>query len=231
MYDDLDAWQIVAIILGCMFVVLLIIFCAAPVKRSMKIETVNWQWEVKVYQYESVPYEVDSEKRGITYSDQDVAVSHMDEVKAQMVPADAYAVNVTIKRDTDKKKTGENADGNATYTYYDYYHYIFNYRLNQWNYFNSVYASGTDAEPHEPERHFPTHDASEGLVELGTKRCSPGHEEKYSVTGIVKDKKQTFDISVSDWQRLHDAGIKEIWFEKGRFDDHIDRIAFEKGEL
>ena len=53
----------------------------------------------------------------------------------------------------------------------------------------------------------------------------------HCVTGTVKDKKQTFDISKEDWQRLHDAGIKEIWFEKGRFDDHIDKIAFEKGEL
>ena len=228
--DD-DALQLIALAWAILFALIAIIFCAMPATGSIQIETVNWQWEVKVYQYESVPYEVDSEKRDITYSDKDVAASHMDEAKAQMVPADAYDVNVTIKRDTDRKKTGEDADGNATYRYYDYYHYIFTYRLNQWNYFNSVFASGIDAEPHEPERPYPTHDAAEGPVELGTKRCSPGHEEKYTVSGMVKNKKQTFDISQADWQRLHDAGIKEIWVKKGRFDDHIDKIAFEKGEL
>lgn len=227
--DD-DALQLIAIIGVILFTIIAIIFCASPTTGSMKIETVNWQWEVKIYQYESVPYEVDSEKRDITYSDLRDAEAHMDETKAQMVPADAYDVNVTIKRDTDRKKTGEDADGNATYKYYDYYHYIFTYRLNQWNYFNSVYASGTDTEPHEPER--PYKEANEiPDWTVGMFSCGLTHEEKYTVSGTVKNKKQTFDISKADWQRLHDAGIKEIWFKKGRFDDHIDKIAFEKGEL
>lgn len=227
--DD-DALQLIAIIVVITFVIIAIIFCAIPVTGSMKIETVNWQWEVKVYQYESVPYEVDSEKRGITYSDLRDAEAWLDEAKSQLVPADAYDVNVVIKRDTDRKKTGEDEDGNAIYRYYDYYHYIFTYRLNQWNYFNSVYASGTDAEPHEPER--PYKEANEiPDWTVGMFSCGLTHEEKYTVSGTVKNKKQTFDISQADWQRLHDAGIKEIWFKKGRFDDHIDKIAFEKGEL
>ena len=229
MHMDDDTFQVVAVIGICLFVVLIIIYCVSPSKGSMQIETVNWQWEVKVYQYVSVPQEIDSRKYSYKYDNRSSAEADMDRVKNSVIPAEAYDITVTVKKDTDRIKIGE-IDGDPVYTYDDYYYYIFSYRVNSWDYFSSVYASGTDDQPYEPKR--PYKEANEiPDWTVGMFSCGLNHDEKYTVTGTSDGKSKTFDISKEDWQRIHNTGVKEIWYKKGKFDDHIDKVAFEKGDL
>ena len=226
---DEDLRNRLFILAGILTIIFGIVWLVTPVTDSMHIETVDWQWEVKVYQYVSVPQELDSRNRGYKFDHRSEAESEMDSVKNALIPAEAYDVNVTIKKDSDRRKIGE-IDGEPVYTYDDYYYYSFSYRVNRWEYFNSLYASGTDDKPYEPER--PYKEANEiPDWTVGIFSCGLNHEEKYTVTGTSDSKQETFDISKEDWQRIHNTGVKEIWYKKGKFDDHIDKIAFEKGDL
>ena len=218
------------IVIAVFIVILGIVWCIIPVKDSMVIESVMWSWKVDVFQYQSCPESVSSLNKGGKFGSRHRAESKIDETRDKLVPSDAYDISHTIKSGSDRRKIGEDADGNAIYTYDTYYYLVFSYRVNRWQPFNSLYANGIDDNPHEPERPYPiTGDISN--PEVGMYSCSAGHTEYYSVNGVTDGEKKTFTISQADWKRLHDTNAKEIWFRHGRFSDEIRDMCFEKEDL
>lgn len=218
------------IVAGILAFIFFLAWCLIPVEDSMTIETIEWQWKVDVLQYQSCPETVNSLNKGGKFGSRRRAVTHTDETREKLVPSDAYDITTSIREGTDRRKIGEDADGNALYTYDTYYYLVFSYRVDRWMPFNSIYASGYDDKPHEPDRPYPlTNDITEPKV--GMYSCVSGHTEYYHVNGVTDGKKKAFTISQADWKRLHDTNVKEIWFRHGRFDDEIQDMCFEKEDL
>lgn len=229
MYND-DAWATIKVLLATFGSVgALIAFFAVPKHESMKIESVKWDWSVQTVKYIAKGKELDSRKKGFEYRHREDAEEGMDFAKERILPKDAYDVKVTIKSETKKKKIGEDADGNPTYSYYDSYYLYFTYMVNTWDSFNTIHATGIGTDCHEPDRPYPNYtDIKDPKV--GDVGCMPGHQERYTVTGSYKKGSKSFDISRADWETIHDKNATEIWFNRKRFHSDIYDVRFESEE-
>ena len=202
-------------------------FFTVPKHESMKIETVKWDWSIQTVHYISKAKELDSRKEGFEYRSREEAQTIMDFAKEKLLPQGAYDVKATVKSEQKKKKIGEDANGNATYMYYDNYYLYFTYRINEWDSLSVIHECGTGTECHEPKRPYPDYtDVKEPKV--GDRGCIPGHKEQYTVTGAYKKGSKTFDISRTDWETIHDKKLPEIWFNRKRFRSDIYDIRFER---
>ena len=218
------------VIVAIIFVILLgIASLFIPINGSMKIETIGWQWSVDVKCYTSKGKELRSDNKGRVYGSKKDAERDMDNVREKYLPSDAYDIRASVKSKEERKSIGTDSDGNTIYMYYTVYYILYNYRVNVWDSFNQICASGTDTDCHEPERPYPIYtDISDPQV--GDKGCAKGHHEKYTVSGIADREVKTFDISRSDWEAIHEKGASEIWFKRHKLTSDIYDVRFESEE-
>ena len=207
-------------------VILFIVWALIPVKDSMDIEVISWKWSVQVYEYQALDKKATSGHIGSRWS----AERQEEELRSTLVPSNAYNVTSELESGSDRRKVGEDSNGNPIYHRDYYYYWVFKYLVNEWVYLHDLDATGQDDKPHEPTRIYDEINSISD-PQLGMMSCGAGHSETYYVTGTVDGEVAEFTITQADWLRLHETGIREIWFKHGRFSNDIEKVCFEKEEL
>lgn len=196
---------------GIICLIAVICFFAVPVRGYMDVDSTHWFWTVDVMQFKQI------NEYGTT-GNHSSRSSAYDDAKRH-IPSDAYNVSIDVDSHI-RTKTHTDQDGHSYTTHETYYDADYSYWVDRWTKVSEVSVCGRDKEPYEPERPYPT----EAPNTIGTFKCSAGHNEHYTVTGVVDGVTQTYDVKKSDWENISD--YDEFSYKKFRFGDEIWDLQF-----
>ena len=170
------------------FIIVLINFILFfPVKETMTIKEVWWDWQIPINKFSVVTHTSDC----YPYSDDayDIREEHIRHTKT-VTDQDAYT------------------DSNGTYhpkrTHTEvYYTTKYHYKRNEWKFSYYIPSFGTDREPHEAECSIPYPKSNPELGDLSRGSVV----QKYGITGIKKDGSgDSYNVSELDWKRVEKGG-------------------------
>ena len=194
----------------------IICFFAVPVTGYMKVESTHWNWTVDIYTYRAVNESGKTGEKSSYFGAKQAA--------ERCIPVNAYDVDITINSGShevvDKKWTDDNGHTHKETHTEHYYYARYTYTINKWEKTSEVNSFGKDKNPYEPERPY---DITAPDV-LGNHKCGAGHNETYTVTGIVDGEIKTYTVSKFDWEQIgnnDDFGYKKFRFGKEIWDLQI----------
>ena len=189
----------------------IICFFVVPVHGYMEVDSIHWNWSVDIFTYSAVR---ESDRTGHRYTR-----SGAEEEARGSIPTGAYDIHIEThsgsREVVDREWKDENGNTHKE-THKEYYYYAdYSYTIDKWIKTSEVSVCGRDKNPYEPERPFDT----TAPDVLGNQKCGMGHNELYTVTGLVDGEMHTYNISRSDWEHINEND--EFGYKKYRFGDTI----------
>lgn len=207
--------DILPLIIGGIIVFIAAVCCFffVPVSGYMEVESIHWNWTIDVFTFKEVSK---SGRTGRKYSRYQA-----EEEAKRNIPANANAGTINIETHSGSRTVTDeewkDSDGRThKRTHTEYYYYAdYLYTVNEWVKTKELSAIGSDKSPYEPERIYDT----TAPDELGNHKCGAGHNEYYTVTGIVDEESKTYNISKQDWEKMRESD--EFSYKKFRFGKEI----------